>query len=148
MVPSIIGSAPPSSSVAAFCLVVTVLGLTGVGLSRVVSRRRPTPLAPGVTSEEVSVAASAGVRSATFTSLICGEPVALLGFVFSVVSKSPWPYVVGVAFAAGLLVASLPTTARIESVRRRLESEGATVPLWDVLLSAPAANAAAAKHRP
>ena len=94
-------------------LVGLALGVSALVGSRLVPRRRSSPLVADRPPEEVL----AGVRGAAFTSLVVVEVVAVLAFAVSVVVDDRGPYLVAGPLA---LVALLLNATSVSALRRHL----------------------------
>ncbi|MFC4909428.1 hypothetical protein [Actinomadura gamaensis] len=116
------------------CLPVLALGAAAL----VFGPRAPRPLPPGGTGEAAVRRAGLLFRQAIMFRYALSEATILVGLPLAMVGRSVWIFVFAFAVGYPILVwLTVPTTARIEAVRRRLESGGAPSFLWTALLAPP-----------
>ena len=95
--------------------VVALVGLAGIAAERMASK----PL--DCTSDE---SLAAGYRARFFVRMALAEAAALAGFVAFVLTASPVPYAVGLAFAVLGFARAAPSAAHVESDEQALAASG------------------------
>lgn len=109
--------------------------VAGAAVAAVLGPRAPRPLPPGEDAAETAGQAVLQFRQAIMFRYALSEGTILIGLPLAMIGHTVWIFVF--AFLAGypiLVWLTLPTRARIEAVRRRLESGGRPSFLWSELL--------------
>jgi MFS family permease len=96
------------------------------------------PLAPLTNEERARTVSSSVLQSVTFMGIGMAGTPGMFGLLSAASAQSAWPIVVGLAFWLPLMVFVVyPRDAVVETLRHRLEADGAKSWLWESL-SGPA----------
>lgn len=141
LIPVVTDASSGEMSVTVGVVVVAFFALTTLGVQTVAVPRQFAPAPADDTPDPAATgmaAATEGVqqlRAALFLRLALAQGAVLVGMALAVATGSVVPFLVGFVIGWPAMLLAVPTRRYVDRAHQRMESRGARVPLWDVLLT-------------